>query len=172
MTVKTALRAVSHHCFIRDLRNGPFILYFTDLHQSNIFVDDNWNITKLIDLEWICYLLIELEGLPYWLTYLGFDEIKGDALDTFNTARKEFMSIFAEEAQIQSRLPDGMTLSELWQAGWNKEMFWYCLSITSVNGMYTVFHHICRRFSTPTITTTITRAISLFWIMDSKSFVE
>jgi hypothetical protein len=64
MTVKTALRAVGHQYFNRDLRNGPFVLYFTDLHQSNIFVDDNWNITKFIDLERICSLPIEIEGPP------------------------------------------------------------------------------------------------------------
>lgn len=26
----------------------------TDLHGSNILVDDRWNVTAIIDLEWIC----------------------------------------------------------------------------------------------------------------------
>jgi hypothetical protein len=32
-------------------RHGPFPLQLTDLHASNIFVDEDWNITCLIDLE-------------------------------------------------------------------------------------------------------------------------
>lgn len=26
----------------------------TDLHQSNIFVDNDWHITAIVDLEWAC----------------------------------------------------------------------------------------------------------------------
>jgi Ser/Thr protein kinase RdoA (MazF antagonist) len=33
---------------------GPSFLQFTDLHASNIFVDADWNITGIIDLEFIC----------------------------------------------------------------------------------------------------------------------
>jgi hypothetical protein len=113
-----------------------------------------------------------LKGLPHWLTDLAIDQIKGDTLETFNTAREEFMKFFEEEAQIQPSLPDGLLLSGIWQSGWNKGLFWYCLSLTSVNGMYTLFHHICRQFSTPTMTTTVARAISRFWAPDSKTIVE
>ena len=41
-----------------DLRHGPFIFNPTDLHRGNIFVDDNWHIKYIIDLEWACSLLM------------------------------------------------------------------------------------------------------------------
>ena len=35
----------------RQYRDGPFLLTLTNLHPSNIFVDEDWHITCLIDLE-------------------------------------------------------------------------------------------------------------------------
>lgn len=35
---------------------GPFLLQLTGLHASNIFVNNDWNVTRLIDLEWVCSL--------------------------------------------------------------------------------------------------------------------
>ncbi|RMZ80972.1 hypothetical protein DV738_g2348, partial [Chaetothyriales sp. CBS 135597] len=72
MAAKTLLRAVSHHYINKARRNGPFLLQFTDLHASNIFVDEAWNITCLLDLEWVCALPSEMLAVPYWLT--GQDE--------------------------------------------------------------------------------------------------
>lgn len=54
----TMMRALLPTFTLRDYRNGPFVFTLTDLHQSNIFVDDNWNITSLIDLEWASSLPI------------------------------------------------------------------------------------------------------------------
>lgn len=56
MAVKSLLRVLSHKYIKRDLRDGPFPLQLTDLHVSNILVDEQWNVTGLIGLEWICAL--------------------------------------------------------------------------------------------------------------------
>lgn len=50
----TMMRGLLHHFVSRQYRNGPFVLTLTDLHPSNIFVDEEWHITCLIDLEWAC----------------------------------------------------------------------------------------------------------------------
>jgi hypothetical protein len=65
MAKKVLLRAIGHHFRRRDLRNGPLALRLTDLHQSNIFVDELWNIKYLIDLEWACSLPIDMLDAPY-----------------------------------------------------------------------------------------------------------
>lgn len=41
LSTLTAMRAMLPHFMSRDLRHGPFIPILTDLHQSNIFVDDD-----------------------------------------------------------------------------------------------------------------------------------
>lgn len=45
------LRGLLPHFTSRDLRYGPFVFNLTDLHRSNIFVDYDWHIKYIIDLE-------------------------------------------------------------------------------------------------------------------------
>jgi hypothetical protein len=64
----TLMRASLPIFLNRHLRNKPFYPTLTDLHQSNIFVDDNWHIKSIIDLEWACFRPIEMFRPPLWLT--------------------------------------------------------------------------------------------------------
>jgi len=66
IAARVLLRALSHQYVTRKYRGGPFRLQFTDFHPSNILVDDNWNVTCLIDLERICSLPAEMLAVPYW----------------------------------------------------------------------------------------------------------
>lgn len=64
----TALRATAHHFISPALRAGPFFYTLTDLQQNNIFVDDDWNVTTVIDLEWACSMPAQMHLPPHWLT--------------------------------------------------------------------------------------------------------
>lgn len=64
MAVKAVLRVLQHHHIKRELRNGPFLLQLIDLHQGNILVDEDGNVTGLVDLEWICTRLSEMFDVP------------------------------------------------------------------------------------------------------------
>lgn len=83
IALRTLLRAVAHHLVIWQTQNGPFLLQLTDFHQSNILVDDDWNITCLIDLEWICALPVEMLEVPDWLTNRSPEQLTGGHLDQF-----------------------------------------------------------------------------------------
>lgn len=78
IAARALLRTVSHFHVSRERRAGPF-----HLHASNLFVDDDWNITCLIDLEWISSVPAEMLAVPYWLTGRGIDELVGDELVQF-----------------------------------------------------------------------------------------
>jgi hypothetical protein len=41
MAARALLRMLSHYYIKRERRNGPLHLQLTDLHTSNIFVDEN-----------------------------------------------------------------------------------------------------------------------------------
>ncbi|KAL2256486.1 hypothetical protein VTK26DRAFT_1597 [Humicola hyalothermophila] len=60
LSALTMMRAIMPHFTDRELRQGPFPLMLTDLHSSNIFVDDDWRVTSLVDLEWACALPPEM----------------------------------------------------------------------------------------------------------------
>lgn len=171
MAAKTLLRALSH-CYIkRTQRNGPFLLQFTDLHASNIFVDEAWNVTCLLDLEWVCSLPSEMLAVPYWLTGCKVDEIKGDHLDEFDTIRREFMDILDAEGR-KTGTKHGLSLSAVMEEMWESKgvWFWYC--IESVNAMYyLVADHLCPRYGqslSPKVETTL----SNFWCVDSERMVQ
>ena len=48
------MQALLPHFTDRKLRQGPFFYELSDLHQNNIFVDSEWHIKCLVDLEWAC----------------------------------------------------------------------------------------------------------------------
>ncbi|KAK3294538.1 uncharacterized protein B0H64DRAFT_189728 [Chaetomium fimeti] len=84
------------------LRSQLFAMQFTDFHQSNLFVDDDWNITALVGLEWMCSRPLEMIDVPYWITSKGIDEVgepEDEALKEYAEARKEFRSILREEEE-------------------------------------------------------------------------
>jgi hypothetical protein len=165
MAVKTLLRAFSHRYVKREHRRGPFFLQLTDLHASNIFVDDDWNITCLIDLEWLCALPREMLSVPYWLTGCSIDEIQDERYADFNGIRGEFMRVL-EEQERGAGAEVSQVIREMWDS--KGVWFWYCLS--SVNAMYFLLEgHLCPPGS---LSTSVERAVSQFWCENPEAVVR
>ncbi|KAH7333502.1 hypothetical protein BKA65DRAFT_527621 [Rhexocercosporidium sp. MPI-PUGE-AT-0058] len=146
MAALTMMRAVLHHFCPRDSRYRPFVFIFTDLHQSNIFVDNNWHITSLIDLEWSCSLPIQLQCPPYWLSGRAIDQMElGEHLEAFHQLVLEYLEAFEqEERDIAGKgLHQAPILRKCWESG----SFWYFHAINSPKGLCRVFtEHIQRLF--------------------------
>ncbi len=171
MTVKALLRALSHNYIWRESRNGPFMLQLTDFHASNIFVDREWNIKCLIDLEWMCSLPVEMLTVPYWLTGRGVDQLRDEYLDEFDKVRKEFMHIFEEEEQKIMVKEHSISLASVMRHMWESEgvWFWYCVG--SVNAMYSLLeNHLCPKFSGG-LSLEAEGIISQFWCENSGDVV-
>lgn len=130
----TVMRAVAPRFFQHSLRRGPFAYMLNDIHQSNILVDENWNIKYLIDLEWACSRPIEMLHPPYWLTSQSVDTID---TDIFASLHKEFVELMElEERETHS---GDIMLSGLMKQGWESGTFWYSLALTSTMGLYSIF---------------------------------
>lgn len=52
---------------------GLFLLQYTDLHARNIFVDDDWNVTGIIDLKCVCALPSSTLDVLHWLSASTID---------------------------------------------------------------------------------------------------
>lgn len=88
------IRSIWSCYFSRELLRGPIFLTLTGIHQSNIFVTDEWNVTRFIDLEWACSQSLEMIHLPYWLTDQAIDSIKSQEYEALH---KEFMDALEEK---------------------------------------------------------------------------
>jgi hypothetical protein len=160
------MRALGPHFTDREQRFGPFTFMLTDLHQSNIFVDENWHITCLVDLEWACALPSEMLHPPIWLTGHAIDIID-DHLEEYQERHGEFMAVFAEKEQAAVKTTTNLdnstttntvltnpthSLAARLRTGWSTGTFWYVHALQSFTGIYHLFiQHIQPLYgSTPT----------------------
>lgn len=163
MTIRTLLRAVTHHFILPDRRDGPFLLQLTDFHQSNIFVDDDWNVTCLIDLEWICALLAEMLAVPYWLTNCSIDGIIDDEYERFDAARQAFLA--AVDDEVKSLPPQhDIPITRTMRDSWTSKAVWFWACIRSINAWLFVFEdHILPKFSANKALVSDMEQASAFW---------
>ncbi|KAG5951304.1 hypothetical protein E4U53_003400 [Claviceps sorghi] len=96
---------------------GPFVADMITLHDNYFYhnqsaVDDehdcsqpngakDWEVTCLLDLEWLCALPPETLSAPYWLTGQDISDLVDDDesqnLTEYNSVRQEFMRALKEE---------------------------------------------------------------------------
>ncbi|KAK7397868.1 hypothetical protein QQX98_012757 [Neonectria punicea] len=135
MGIMALLRTVAHLFINRDVRNGPFCLQLPELDLTHIFVDSEWNITHIVDLEWMASLPVEMLQEPHWLT--GLFVAKDDGQYTTDEARGMFMEVFAHYEQIMGdnmRLP--VSPRKMMNEMWNSKGIWLYNSLMSADGMY------------------------------------
>lgn len=174
MAAFTCMKSVLPYFHCRDLRNGPFFFTLTDINQHNIFVDADWNISYVIDLEWACSLPVEMVHPPYWLTNRNVDELDGEQLTAFNEVRKEFMRVFEKEEKLS--VPSGQCTSSrthIMNNGWDTGNFFYFHALNTTVGLCTLFWlHIQPRFARSHILgTAFAQTFAPYWDTDADDFI-
>ncbi|CAG9951872.1 unnamed protein product [Clonostachys rosea f. rosea IK726] len=107
-------RAIFPQMLRSDLRSGPFVCSLTDLHRSNIIVDNDWNIVRIIDLEFTCSWPLEFQQPPYWLGGQSADEVDHDSFGSFYD---RFVQILEEEEELLTTRP-AEKLSSIMRRAW------------------------------------------------------
>lgn len=135
----TALRATMHHFIRPEHRDGPFFLHLTDLHQQNIFVDQDWNIETIIDLEWAHTAPLEMQLPPYWLSSrVSVDSFVDQAAITdYEAVLEEYWAIYEAEERKRN---DTVVQVPLQRDMWARGSFWYFHAVGIPKGMYTLFN--------------------------------
>ncbi|KAI9732947.1 MAG: hypothetical protein M1818_007380 [Claussenomyces sp. TS43310] len=178
MSALTMMKTLIGHFCCNDLRDGLFILTLTDLHQSNTFVNKNWHITSIVDLEWACTRPIEMQHPPYWLTDQAVDTVDCDA---YNTMCEEFIVVFEqEEKKISMAWNKGAGFAgtsrytRLMRKGWDKGKFWYSLALDSPTGLHAIFYdHIQPLFDAGHAdNAAFYQIMSRYWPTDADKFID
>lgn len=136
----TAMRAVTHHFISPEFRQGPFVYTLTDLQQNNIYVDEDWNIQTVIDLEWAHSMPIEMQLPPYWLTSRAVDQFYDAAgVAEYEAVLEQYLAVYAEEER--QRDCRGLVVeANVQRAVWKRGSFWYFQALLIPKGMYTIFN--------------------------------
>ncbi|KAJ5930962.1 hypothetical protein N7466_006455 [Penicillium verhagenii] len=161
------MRSIWPCFFRRDLLRGPFFLNLTDLNQSNVFVDDDWNIARLIDLEWACSHPVDMIHPPHWLTNQAVDLIN---LDEYKTLHAEFLDAFAEE---EKKLDPPFRLCPIMKQGLENGTFWCSLALANPTALFKIFYdHIQLRFSQAHDDPAFWRITMPYWSFNTFDFIE
>lgn len=171
LSALTIMRALLRHFTNRNLRHGPFILTLTDLQPSNIFVNSNWQITAIIDLEWACVRPIEMQHPPYWLTSRSLDSLDAEYLEAYRTAHTEFMEAFEMEERSLGRLDIPHT--RIMRNGWETGNYWYLSALDCPKGLYNLYStHIRPRFDKrEDCNSEFDQIMSAYWSSDVTEFI-
>lgn len=131
--------------FVDSHSEGPFVLQLTDLHSSNIFVDDDWNIVAIIDLEFMCALPPSMINVPYWFSVDNIDDIV-ENMDAYNKMHETFLYVLQDEEQNASLENDSRLASTI-QHSWTSCFSWFYRSLTSIDGVPIAWKITCMRSS-------------------------
>ena len=107
------------------------MLTLPDMHQSNIFVDDDWNVVSVIDFEFAPVQPQQLVGVPHWLSGKSIDELVGPELDEYQALYDSFVGILREE---EAAIQQGHAFSERLMDDWHSGKMWYNAALKSSNG--------------------------------------
>lgn len=124
--------------FRREFDNGPFVFALTDLHRSNILVDDEWNVVCIIDLEFACSWPVEFVQPPFWLGGEAMDEV---TITSFAAKHAGFIGhVEREEALFPSAARGREPLSATMRQGWDLGTFWATLAVMDPVAFTEVFY--------------------------------
>ncbi|EXJ82336.1 hypothetical protein A1O3_06149 [Capronia epimyces CBS 606.96] len=180
MATIVMLRALLPQFMNRRLRHGPFSFTLTDLHESNIFVNKQYHITSIVDLEWSCSLPIDMQHLPFWLGGDQFDDLYGEGNEEkerqFIRTCEEFLQILEDEAGALSSLSPRSWIEGMRDCFCMKN-YWYIAALKIPGAAYNLFIDCLQPQFAPSHSEgegaiRFQDVVARYWSVDSKRFVE
>ncbi|PGH14788.1 hypothetical protein AJ79_02804 [Helicocarpus griseus UAMH5409] len=170
------MRASLHRYANRTLGDGPFVMQLTDMHDRNIFVDKEWSIKYLIDLEWACSLPLGDLLPPFWLGGKdGVDQIIGSDYERFKACYDRFVEIFGKEEVGTPPLQYGGDIysrAATMKSALEDGRYWYLNALQTPKGLFNLFRtHIEPLHDSNVPKESVRNAVSAFWTPGVTSFV-
>ncbi|CAD0112141.1 unnamed protein product, partial [Aureobasidium uvarum] len=170
LSALVGLRALLPHFWNQESRNGPFVLSLPDLHASNIFVDDDWNIISLIDLEFAPVVPVQMVQVPHWLSNRGVDQLDGPEREIYKQCYDRFVNVLEQEESASSL---DLSYSKRLRSEWHTGRLWYVMALSTINAFPGIFEqHLQPRFFSAGFRLHVEGApLSRLWCEDVELFV-
>ena len=165
MATFACMRTVLPHFFANSLRNGPFSLTLTDIHQSNLFVDADWHIRAIIDLEYAIALPLEMQLAPHWLSNQTLDGLMKDTTD-FAQTHDEFIGVYRDEERDGSSLASPR--ADLMDRAWRTGAYFYYHALEIKTGSINTFSKCVRPLYVKEVGSAFYDYFSAFWATNSQ----
>lgn len=179
LAVLAAMRALLPHYATRRFRDGPFFFNLIDVHPNNIFVDANWRIKSLIDLEWACIRPMEMLLSPVWVTGKRVDQLPpGEHLDAYHVALEEFFEAFDREQISFPPMQDSdvSLTTDVMRKGFQTGHFWFFHALDNPKVACNLFfQHTLPIFAGSINAKSVAEfkeCLAQLWKRDSKEIIE
>ncbi len=143
MATIVALRALYSRFRNTPLQRKPPIFQFTDLHESNFFVDEKYHITGIVDIEWSCVLPMEMQHPPFWLSGHELDDLDGEGTreneQNFERACEEFLQILEEDDEGETFSIRPRDYAQAMRDSLRRKQHWYLTAIKIPRIAYNLF---------------------------------
>jgi hypothetical protein len=169
LSALAALKALQPVFWRQHMQDNTVVLTLPDLHQSNIFVDDDWNIVSVIDFEFAPVQPQNMVGVPHWLSGKGVDELVGPDLDEYKELHDRFVGLLEEGETARQQ---DHTFSQRLQDDWHTGKLWYNAALRSSNAFPLVFEqHLQPRFHPKFDPDVEGVALMRLWGQDCEEFI-
>lgn len=139
MAVLTIMRALSPNFTIDHLQSGPFCPVWTDCSPSNIFVNPSYEITCLVDPEWIHVLPIETLSPPFWLSGYPVDGLGGANRKHYDAMCLDFLDIFQQEDNDENSSTTPGFYTTIMKGALEEGTHWFWASLNHCRVTYNLF---------------------------------
>lgn len=179
LAVLAAMRALLPHYTSRRSREGPFFFTLIDIHPNNVFVDADWRIRSLIDLEWACVRPVEMLLPPVWVTGKRVDQLPpGEHLDAYHAVLEEFFDTFDREQISFPPLQnsDVLLTTDVMRKGFETGHFWFFHALDNPKVACNLFfQHVLPIFAGSTSGKSVAAfkgCLAQLWQRNSKEAIE
>lgn len=138
-------------CFTQQQWRRKFVFQLTDLHPGNIFVDDDYMITAICDLEWSCSLPLEMVHPDFRFSGQNLDRFinerdpqRGDRVKQFEQTCRDFADAIATELHGDSYIDRNTLISCL-----DKKSHWYFAALRNPRVAYSIFVQLLQPLFAP-----------------------
>lgn len=180
MATIVALRALYPRFRNPPLQRKPPVFQFTDLHESNFFVDKYYRITGIVDIEWSCVLPMEMQHPPFWLSGHELDDLDGEGTreneQMFERACEEFLQILEEDNEGENLWIRPRDYAQAMRDSLRRKQHWYLTAVKIPRIAYSLFlHKIQPRFApshSEEDAGIFQDVVARYWSVNTTGFVE